>query len=322
MRFSCIMTTFDDGPILRQAVSSVLNQTFDDFELLLVDDGSGQETKDIIAEFDDPRLTVLPQANDGLSSARNRGLHHAKGTYVCFLDGDDVRAPWAFAAVDALMKEQDDPDLVMVQGVSSGERTPLGDFPDAEQFTSYESEAGENQPDELALKKAWAMAMEPQSANKFIAKDLIDRASLRFPNDHFFEDILFHAMCVSHARSIGFLDTPTFTYFQRSLRPQLTGGVSQTRFDILGTVRVCLQLFQMQPGFHDARQRGALMIGVLRLLQWCESRISAYHQFAFRVALRDAMRGLDPMYFVLPENTPDPRKERAFLQSYIREVIA
>lgn len=322
MKISCIMTTFNDGPILRQSIASVLNQTHEDLELILVDDGSGPETKAILEEMaGDERLQVIPQANDGLSSARNRGLHHARGDVICFLDGDDVRAPWAFATAATRMEETG-AELLLVQGVHSGERSALKPFFDTAHHSAYRADLAAGAPRDLATSKAWATTMEPQSANKFIARDLIERGRLRFPNDHFFEDILFHTLCIAHARSIAFLDGASFTYFQRALRPQLTGASSQTRFDVLGTARVTLELFQRLPDFANPRQRGALVIGVMRLVSWCESCIASYHRFAFRTALRDCLRSIDPLYFVLPENTPDPRGERARIEAYMKEAMA
>lgn len=319
MKFSCIMTTFDDRDILVQSVNSVLNQTHEDLELLLVDDGSGPETKALIAGFDDPRVKVLEQTNDGLSSARNRGLHHAKGDYICFLDADDTRAPWAFAEVaQAITRTK--AELLIVRGVFSGERSALLPFLDEATFEGYEAAAAEA-PLDLPARKAWALSCEPQSANKFIHRDVIERGSLRFPNDHFFEDILFHTLAVAHARSIELLDARSFTYFQRQLRPQLTASNGQIRFDIIGTARVTLQLFEKHPGFSDPRQRGALAIGALRLLRWCEEVIPTYHRYAFRTALGRTLKQLNPLYFVIDETAPDPRGEREGLMRYAREFL-
>ncbi|KUF08968.1 glycosyltransferase family 2 protein [Pseudoponticoccus marisrubri] len=310
------MTTFDDRDILVQSVESVLNQTHEDLELLLVDDGSGPETKALIAGFDDPRLKLLQQANDGLSSARNRGLHHASGDYICFLDADDTRAPWAFAEAARIIEETGT-ELLIVRGVYSGERTRLEVFLDESAMEGYEAEA----PEDLADRKAWAMSCEPQSANKFIHRDVIARGALRFPNDHFFEDILFHTMVIAHARSVEICAARSFTYFQRQLRLQLTATSGTARFDIIGTARVTFQLFEQHPEFNNPRQRGALAIGALRLLRWCDESIPAFHRFAYRMALRQTLRQINPLFLVIDETVPDPRNERHALMQYAREVL-
>lgn len=320
MKITCIMTTYDDGPILRQSVASVLNQTHDDLELLIVDDGSGPATKAILKDLDDPRLQVLPQANDGLSSARNRALQHVGGDYVCFLDADDTRAPWAFAEA-ARCIEETGAELVVVRGALSAERSRLTPFLDESSMLAYEAEcAAAGGPLPLESRKAWAMACEPQSANKFLARSLIERGKLCFPNDHFFEDILFHGMAIAHARSVELLDSRSFTYFQRQLRAQLTASSGLIRFDIIGTARVLMQVFEQHPDFSNPRLRGALSIGALRLLRWCEESIPVYHRHAFRAALGEALRGVNPLYLVIDDTVPDPRNERHGLMHYAREV--
>ena len=315
------MTSFNDGPIMRQSIMSILNQTYEDFEFLIVDDGSGPQTKEILAAFKDPRIKLLPQANDGLSSARNRGLHHAKGDYICFLDADDIRAPWGLAEV-AQTIEKTQAELVLVRGAFSGPHSTLNAFFDTAHGESFEAERDTTGVADLAMRKAWATSYEPQSANKFIARSVIERGKLRFPNDHFFEDIFFHIMAIAHARSIELIQSCNYTYFQRQLHRQTTGSNGAIRFDIIGTARVTMQIFQEHADFQNTRQRGALTLGVLRLLKWCEENISTYHQASFRLALRETLGGVSPHYFVLPSDTPDPRQERDTLLRYAKEVMA
>ena len=71
-------------------MESVLAQTFADFELLVIDDGSQDNTGDAVGALDDPRVRVVRTPNQGVAAARNRGLESAAGSYVAFLDADDV----------------------------------------------------------------------------------------------------------------------------------------------------------------------------------------------------------------------------------------
>ncbi|GAA6202877.1 glycosyltransferase family 2 protein [Aquicoccus sp. SU-CL01552] len=315
------MTTFNDGELIRQSIASILNQSFEDFELIIVDDGSTQETKDILATFDDPRLQVLPQANDGLSGARNRGLQHVQGDYICFLDADDTRAPWSFAEAAGVI-DATGAELILTRGAYSGERTELTPFFDEKHFDFITAEKVGSGSLPLSRRKAWAASLEPQSANKFVSRELVDRGHLRFPNDHFFEDILFHTMAVAWARSIEFVSSRHFTYFQRQIRPQLTASKGTIRFDVLGSVSVTLQIFENHPDFYNSEMRGALAISVLRLLRWCEEEIPAYHQLAYRTALKEVLRRVDPRFFIFDKKTPDPRGEREQLSRYAKEVMA
>ncbi|MFC1480364.1 glycosyltransferase family 2 protein [Candidatus Omnitrophota bacterium] len=87
--FSVIIPTFNRRRFLEKAVDSVLGQTFTDLELIVIDDGSTDDTKQFISSYNDKRLTYLYQANSGVSRARNTGLEEAKGEFVAFLDSDD-----------------------------------------------------------------------------------------------------------------------------------------------------------------------------------------------------------------------------------------
>ena len=87
---SVVMPIYNVEAYVGEAVLSVLNQTFKDFELIGVDDGGSDRSMDIVREFDDPRIRLIHQANRGLAGARNSGIAHARGEFVALLDSDDV----------------------------------------------------------------------------------------------------------------------------------------------------------------------------------------------------------------------------------------
>lgn len=88
---SVIVPVYNVEQYLAECISSILSQTFTDFELLLVDDGSPDRCGEICDEYagKDKRVRVFHQENAGLSCARNKGLEHASGTYIAFVDSDD-----------------------------------------------------------------------------------------------------------------------------------------------------------------------------------------------------------------------------------------
>lgn len=92
--FSVVMPTYNRAKWLEGAIQSVLNQTFEDFELIIVDDGSTDNTRDLVSGFADSRILYYYQENKERSAARNAGIKLASGDYVCFLDSDDVYLPW------------------------------------------------------------------------------------------------------------------------------------------------------------------------------------------------------------------------------------
>jgi glycosyltransferase involved in cell wall biosynthesis len=93
--FSIIIPTYNRAAIIHESVQSILAQTFQDWELIVVDDGSSDGTSKIIRQFSetDTRIRYVFQENAERSNARNNGAAHAKGTYLIFLDSDDSFAP-------------------------------------------------------------------------------------------------------------------------------------------------------------------------------------------------------------------------------------
>ena len=90
--FSIIMPVYNVEKYLDEAISSVLNQTLRDFQLILVNDGSTDSSNLIAEKYQemDSRIVLISQTNSGLSAARNKGLEYANGTYVYFIDSDDI----------------------------------------------------------------------------------------------------------------------------------------------------------------------------------------------------------------------------------------
>lgn len=83
------MPVFNGEIYIKKAIESVLKQSLTDFELIVVNDGSTDKTKDIIESFDDSRIKLISQSNKGPGAARNAALKIAKGDYIMFLDSDD-----------------------------------------------------------------------------------------------------------------------------------------------------------------------------------------------------------------------------------------
>jgi glycosyltransferase involved in cell wall biosynthesis len=88
--FSILVTTYNRGHLISRCVDSCLAQTFTDFELVVVDDGSADNTQQVLARIDDPRLHVVTHdANRGISPARRTAVEHAKGEWLVICDSDD-----------------------------------------------------------------------------------------------------------------------------------------------------------------------------------------------------------------------------------------
>ena len=92
-RVSVIVPAYNQGRYLGDAIRSALAQTYRDLEVLVVDDGSTDDTRAVTRSFADPRVRYIHQANRGLSAARNTGIREASGEFLTFLDSDDQFLP-------------------------------------------------------------------------------------------------------------------------------------------------------------------------------------------------------------------------------------
>lgn len=91
---SIVLPVYNAEPYLRECLDSVLSQTYSDFELIAVDDGSTDSSLGILREYQDPRIRVFSLSeNRGISEARNKGLSEVKGELVAFIDADDIYRP-------------------------------------------------------------------------------------------------------------------------------------------------------------------------------------------------------------------------------------
>jgi glycosyltransferase involved in cell wall biosynthesis len=120
--FSVIIPTFNRAEFLSKAVESILAQTFPDWELIIVDDGSTDNTSDVIDSFNDQRIRYIYQQNAERSTARNNGIIHAKGKYICFLDSDDYYLPNHLMCFFDKIKETGEERAMYVTGIF--EETP------------------------------------------------------------------------------------------------------------------------------------------------------------------------------------------------------
>ncbi len=99
--FTVVITTYNRSDIITEAILSVLEQSFTDFEILLIDDGSNDDTKETIGQINDNRFNYYYQENSERGAARNSGIRKAKGHYIVFLDSDDIMMPNHLALLHA-----------------------------------------------------------------------------------------------------------------------------------------------------------------------------------------------------------------------------
>ncbi|MDO8837370.1 MAG: glycosyltransferase family A protein [Parvibaculum sp.] len=129
VKVSIVLPAYNAEMFVGDAVNSVLSQTCEDWELIVIDDGSNDGTSEVVSGFNDARIKLIRQPNAGVSTARNRGLRAARGGYITFLDADDLLPPDALKIRAEFLDGNPDVDIVngsvQIEAGVSGKITSL-----------------------------------------------------------------------------------------------------------------------------------------------------------------------------------------------------
>lgn len=222
-RLSIIIPVYNNENYLRPALQSVLAQTYPDFEVLVIDDGSTDGSLAICREFaqKDKRLRVIQKENGGVSSARNRGLEEAAGQYIAFVDGDDCIDPEMYTTMITILQDTG-ADLVDCRVIKERQYMPR----------SYEKGDVEvsDHPLEYLSKKGYFI---DSSLNKVYRRDFIGHT--RFDEGiSYSEDKLFVTELIFRAKKMALVSNVFYHYIQHgdSLSWQDTAAVWQGNFQV------------------------------------------------------------------------------------------
>ena len=225
MKISIIIPVYNAEPYLTDCLQSVRLQSFSDFEVWLIDDGSKDKSAKICDAFasQDARFHVIHKPNGGVSSARNSGIEHAGGEWICFIDSDDTVKPGYLQ--DLYEKADGHPDTLVMQGFdklySNGEKELL-------RFK-----------DETFGKGNMGIAFQERHLNRqgFIVAKLYNRSVLnqhgiRFnPMIHYAEDVMFMLTYLCHIDHVRTMEGANYNYFIRhksgSLSQRINGFESE-----------------------------------------------------------------------------------------------
>jgi glycosyltransferase involved in cell wall biosynthesis len=137
--FSIVVPVYNKRALLRATVESALAQSFAEFELILVDDGSTDGSLEAVADIADPRICILRQPNGGASAARNAGMAAARHEWIAFLDADDLWLPDHLAELDRIRSRFPEAGLIgtaFVRGTAAA--LPAGGGGDIRAITYFE----------------------------------------------------------------------------------------------------------------------------------------------------------------------------------------
>lgn len=261
---SVIIPVYNAESFLDKCVSSVLNQTFSDFELILVNDGSTDKSGGLCDAFarNDSRVTVLHRENRGVSEARNAGIDKSSGEYILFVDSDD----W----IDYRMLEK------MHKAVTRARADTAG----CAHWRAYPS--GELEPEKGAMPQGFydrdailAHIVRPLFGDRIIrdafngfiwrflfSADVIRKADIRFQGAYL-EDEVFLIEYFLQSESLSMVDEPLYYYLQnpQSVTRKYLEGYAETFKSVLSKKRLLAEKYK--PGGIEGWEYNTLWAGLL-----------------------------------------------------------
>lgn len=203
-KVSVIVPVYNTEKYLKECLESIVNQTLDDIEIICVNDGSTDNSLDILKDYakDDSRIKIISQENNGQGSARNKGLSIAKGDYIYFMDSDDIIELDTLKDCYNIMKDYKI-DFVMFQLINFDEEKGFYQIPDYDMLNVWEF-VGDNIFSYKDLGDLiFQVAVSP--VNKLYNKQFLEDIKVRFPEDIIFEDNIFFWNVFLNAKRIKFI---------------------------------------------------------------------------------------------------------------------
>lgn len=205
-QISVIMPVYNtELEMLKKAISCILKQSFSDFELIIIDDGSEQKVVNFLDEFEkiDERIKIIHQKNQGVSSARNRGLAMANGQFIVFMDSDDETSENYLAALYQAVIVEQEIDYAVCGIEFVGKR-----------IASHPEKILEGR------EKIHFLILDQLRDNlnsgpccKIYRKSVLEQYQIKFDQDcQFGEDLIFNIQQISRARKIHVIPEVLYTY--------------------------------------------------------------------------------------------------------------
>ncbi len=224
---SIIVPVFNIGHYLNKCIQSIVDQTYDDLQIILVDDGSSDDSSTICDEWGqkDNRIIVIHKENGGLSDARNKGLSIASGEYIGFVDGDDWIAPEMMERLlKAILNDKSDIAACAVKMIwENSEATRMFTF--RGDCVLNREEAQKALLEETLLKQpVWY---------KLYKKDIINGLSFEVGKHH--EDMFWSYQAIGNANQVSTISYIGYYYLQR--KDSIMGKIySKSRLDALEAI--------------------------------------------------------------------------------------
>lgn len=255
---SAVVAVYNVAQYLPRCIESVLAQTFKDFELILVNDGSTDNSLRIMQDYaaKDARIRIVTKPNGGLSDARNSGMKRAEGKYIEFIDGDDFIEPDLMERCVNKLNETG-ADMVMFDiyqyYLATGEKEIIRNPFDENKLYSLQ-----DTPELLTSVKnaAW---------NKMYKLSLFTDNGITYPWGCYYEDLGTTYRLIANCEKIAFINRPLYDYLQD--RPgNITHSFNMSVYHVLDMVKITLDYFK-QKGIYEKYYEELKYLGCVNIIE-------------------------------------------------------
>ena len=197
---SVIVPFYNVENYIEKCLETLVNQTLEDIEIILVNDGSQDKSIDIVKKYLNKypdKITYLEKENGGLSDARNYALPYAKGEYIAFLDSDDYVEKTMYKDMYELAKKEN------------------SDMVECDFYWEYPEKKKEDIGIIYKNKKEMLEKVRVVAWNKLIKKEILEKSKIIFPKGYRYEDVEFTYKLIPYIEKVSFLKKPCVHYIQR-----------------------------------------------------------------------------------------------------------
>jgi len=292
---SVIVPVYNTAPFLRQCLDSLLEQSFKDLEIVVVDDGSTDESPQILAGYAEAHnaLTVIRKPNGGLADARNVGVAAARGEYVGFVDSDDHVSPAMFERMCGCAKTTDS-DIVVCRmmgfDAASGVESP------------YEEGPRSGFGADLKSSPFLLVTTSPSVCNKVFRRSLFTENDLCFPVGISFEDLATTYSLFAHANRIEKLDEFLYSY-RRGRGGSIMSTYGRHYEDLVRALEIMYERFSAD-GLLETFREPILELTLVQLI------LGRYADFFPYTPMRTKAAYIDSVFRHLDRYFPGWRRDR------------
>lgn len=199
-KVSVIVPFYNVEKYIEKCLKTLVNQTLDDIEIILVNDGSKDKTVDIVKKYKEMysnKIVYLEKENGGLSDARNYAIPYARGEYIAFLDSDDYVETNMYKEMYEIVQKENS-DMV--------ECNFIWEYPNKTRIDIGTTYNNKHEMIEKIRVVAW---------NKLIKREILEKSKVQFPKGYRYEDVEFTYKLIPFLEKVSFCKTPMVHYVQR-----------------------------------------------------------------------------------------------------------